>query len=153
VNYTRIFQAAEPIKAGLIGVGAFGGSFLFQARAVARLAVPVVCDRDVAMAHQVCLIRPKVDLVARTTAPLKAGQRLSMLKDHAITGISPELAPAAPIGPENPIPFYLATGNSLKVDVPAGTLLTYGMIDHDPSSTLWQLKQLQDRRFLEQGNV
>ena len=59
MNYKALFQgtksATTPIKVGLIGTGAFGKSFLFQARAVGQLEIPVVCDRELAVARQTCL--------------------------------------------------------------------------------------------------
>jgi predicted homoserine dehydrogenase-like protein len=94
-------------------------------------------------------MRPKVDLVARATKPLKAGQKLNMIKDHVIPGVEPELAPATVMAPNQPIPFYMVAENRVKVDVPAGTLLTYNMVEAPPDSVLWSLKKKQDEAFLD----
>ncbi len=96
------------------------------------------------------VVRPRVDLGIRAAVSLKKGQKLSMGgHHHTIEGAEPELIPAAAHQPHHPIPFYLAANNILKTDVPAGTLLTYEMVDLDAASTLWKLKQLQDKTFLE----
>lgn len=93
-------------------------------------------------------MQPRVDLCAKTTEPLRAGQSLGMIADHAIAGVEPLLLPASPLAPDSPIPFYLAAENRLARDVPAGTVLTYGMVDYAADSPLWQLKQRQDAAFL-----
>lgn len=54
MNYHHLFQRSTPVKAGLIGAGAFGCSFLAQARYTPNLAVPVVCDRQIDLAQIAC---------------------------------------------------------------------------------------------------
>jgi len=58
----------------------------------------------------------------------------------------PNAKPYAPI--PHPIPFYLAGNKKLKVDVPAGTVLTYGMVDRPSDSVLWNLREQQDKKLL-----
>ncbi len=95
-------------------------------------------------------MKPRVDLGIRASIPLRGGQQLAMGgHHHTISGTAPELIPAVPSQPDNPIPFYLAANNVLKTDVPAGALLTYGMVEPNLDSELWKLKQLQDKTFLE----
>jgi predicted homoserine dehydrogenase-like protein len=48
---------------------------------------------------------------------------------------------------DSPVPYYLAAGHKLKHTVEKGKLLTYGMIDHDGQSCLWQLRREQDELF------
>jgi predicted homoserine dehydrogenase-like protein len=55
MNYKKIFQTSRVIKVGLIGTGAFGNSFLFQAQAVPQIDIAAVCDRDVSIARQASL--------------------------------------------------------------------------------------------------
>ena len=55
MNFKALFQHADLVKVGLIGSGAFGNAFLFQAQAIPQITVPAVCDRNVAVARQACL--------------------------------------------------------------------------------------------------
>ena len=95
-------------------------------------------------------VKPRVDLGIRASVPLQGGRQLVMDGPrHTISGIESELIPAGVHQPDNPIPYYLAANNVLKTDVPAGTLLTYEMVEPNLDSELWQLRQLQDKTFLE----
>ena len=91
--------------------------------------------------------RPQVDMVALTSQPLKAGQPLTMQRNHVIPGLEPELMAAQPMVERKPIPYYMAAENTLKVDVPAGMRLTYEMINRPPDSALWALREQQDKHF------
>jgi predicted homoserine dehydrogenase-like protein len=93
--------------------------------------------------------RPIVDLVARTTRPFSKGDRLTITDPHhhAVAGLSPELVTSRPEADAAPIPYYLATGRVLLQDVPAGAMITWGMIDLEPTSTLYRLRQAQDKTW------
>jgi predicted homoserine dehydrogenase-like protein len=72
---------------------------------------------------------------------------------HTVAGIDGELRPAQPIAEEHAIPFYLAVDCTLKVDVAADTLLTYGAVNSavaegNVQSPLWALRRKQDAQFL-----
>ncbi|MDR2614808.1 MAG: flagellar biosynthesis protein FlgA [Candidatus Accumulibacter sp.] len=91
---------------------------------------------------------PHFDLTARATRRLAAGSPLRMGgHHHTIDGASAELHPARPLGPENPVPFYLAANRRLARDVEAGALLTLADIDVDPTSELLALRTRQDALF------
>lgn len=85
---------------------------------------------------------PLVDVVARTRRDFKAGERIG--NDH-----SPDLeflmGLTEPISDEAHVPIHMANGNPLTEDVPAGTLLTVGMIGYAEDSVLWALRREQDR--------
>jgi predicted homoserine dehydrogenase-like protein len=66
---------------------------------------------------------------------------------HTIDGASAELRPARPLGPENPVPFYLAANRRLARDVEAGALLTLADVEIDPASELLALRKRQDAHF------
>jgi len=55
VNYKNLFQSTGVTNVGLIGTGAFGQSFLDQARLIPGIKVSVVCDRDIEIAEDACL--------------------------------------------------------------------------------------------------
>ncbi|MNT92315.1 hypothetical protein D3C72_2335760 [compost metagenome] len=58
------------------------------------------------------------------------------------------IVPAVPVALENPACAHLLTGNCAKVDIPAGTLITYDMVEEPQVSSLWEMRRLQDRTFL-----
>ena len=91
--------------------------------------------------------KPRVDLGVRASRTLQPGCRLTLESDHAIAGVIPEILPAKKMASDSPVPYYMAAGNRLKQIVEAGRLLTYGMIDHDPQSCLWQLRLEQEAFF------
>ena len=92
--------------------------------------------------------RPRCDLVARTTRPLSAGTLLGLDKRHAIAETEPLLLEARPARGNNPVPYYLAAGNKLAVDMPTGTILTCDIIEPPADRILWQLRAEQDDLFL-----
>ena len=92
--------------------------------------------------------KPRVDVGVRASRTLQQGYRLTLQSDHAIAGVTPELLPAKKMASDNPIPYYMAADNRLKYTVETGKLLTYGMIDHNSKSGLWQLRLEQDAFFL-----
>jgi len=51
MNYKQLFQFKGVTNVGLIGTGAFGRSFLAQARRIPGIRVPVVCDQDLEVAE------------------------------------------------------------------------------------------------------
>ncbi len=90
---------------------------------------------------------PQVDLIARSAHDLKAGSTIHSSHEHPNSGLEPVIVPSVSIGNGNPLPFYMAIGNRLNVDVPAGTLLTGAMIEPPLASRLWELRQAQDGVF------
>ena len=98
--------------------------------------------------------RPRLDLTARATRRLSAGSPLVMGgHHHTIDGASAELRPAKPLGPENPVPFYLAANRRLARDVEAGALLTLADVEIDPASELLALRERQDAHFLDGDRI
>jgi len=92
-------------------------------------------------------MRPQVDLVARAGRHLVAGTDLFIADRHSIDGLDAELAPASRIAEGQPLPYYLAAGCRLAVDVLPGTLLTSDMVVPPETSTLWDLRRQQDELF------
>jgi predicted homoserine dehydrogenase-like protein len=58
--------------------------------------------------------------------------------------LEPLLLPAAPPGPEAPLPYYMATGQVLRRPVVAGALLTRADVTPPAGSVLWALRDEQD---------
>jgi predicted homoserine dehydrogenase-like protein len=94
------------------------------------------------------VFEPRVDLVARTTQDLKAGVTIRDGHELPEMLLEPLIMPSMPIEDSNPLPYHLVVGNRARVDVPAGTVLTYEMIEPPSQSRLWELRREQDRTFL-----
>jgi predicted homoserine dehydrogenase-like protein len=92
--------------------------------------------------------RPRFDTAARATHDLKAGERVG--NDHSPT-LRAVMLPAQPMAGDASIPLHMASGNVLRVDVAAGTILATSMIEPPRESALWELRAEQDRHFLLEG--
>lgn len=93
-------------------------------------------------------VRPRVDLVARASRDLEAGEILAMGARHAVGGLDPELHAAGPVGEETPLPYYLASGLKVRRHVRKGDLLRGGDVELASQSVLLKLRLDQDRHFL-----
>jgi predicted homoserine dehydrogenase-like protein len=89
--------------------------------------------------------RPRYDLAKVAARDIKAGENFG--NDHSPM-MTARIIPAAPVAPGNPACAHLLTANRAKVDIPAGTLITYDMVEEPEGSTLWEVRRLQDRTFL-----
>ena len=66
-------------------------------------------------------------------------------------GTAAELIPAAPLGDEAPVPFYLAANRTLVRDVAAGQPIRLADIAIDAASELLALRRIQDAHFFPQA--
>jgi predicted homoserine dehydrogenase-like protein len=92
-------------------------------------------------------LRPSFDLLARISAPLRAGTPLTVGARHTIAGLEPFIGPAGRVGADAPVPYYMAAGCLLARDAPAGAVLTRAHLAPPPASALWRLRDEQDDRF------
>ena len=95
--------------------------------------------------------KPRFDLVARAGRDFKKGDVLEITDHHhhEVSGLSPELLPAAVLEDANPCPYYLATNKTLVEDVVEGSVITAGMLELDNENALYRLRRMQDHHFLE----
>ncbi len=91
--------------------------------------------------------RPRVDLVAEARRDLVAGEQLLMAERHEIPALQHLLKPAQALADDTAVPYYLAAGARVRRNVRAGTILTLGDVEVDPSSALLRLRREQDRVF------
>jgi predicted homoserine dehydrogenase-like protein len=91
--------------------------------------------------------RPRADVGIRATRNLQMGDQLTIMSDHSIWGMEPEIMQAASIVDDNPVPYYLAAGRRLRENLRAGQLLTGSMVDIEKNSVLLELRLEQDRMF------
>jgi len=88
---------------------------------------------------------PSYDVVARAKETLKAGDEIGT--DHS-KNVEYLMRPASALAPNNPIPFHMASGNTLATDVPEGEIITASAIKEPSDTTLWDLRREQDAHFL-----
>ncbi|CDN51845.1 NAD(P)H-dependent oxidoreductase [Neorhizobium galegae] len=89
--------------------------------------------------------RPRYDLVKVAARDIKAGEVFG--NDHSPM-LTARIIPAVPVNASNPACAHLLTGNRATVDISAGTLLTYDMVEEPQGSELWAMRRLQDQTFL-----
>jgi predicted homoserine dehydrogenase-like protein len=91
-------------------------------------------------------VRPRFDVVGRTTRPLPRGTVLAPAgHHHEIPGVEGLLLPARRAEGANPLPFYLTADTALTQDVPAGMIITADMVKRPKASLLWRLRgELED---------
>lgn len=92
--------------------------------------------------------RPRFDLTARAARDLTAGTRLTGADESGALSLEALITPAQPAGGRHPVPFFMAVGRRLKVDLAAGEMLRVDMLDTPVDSTLWSLRRQQDDFFL-----
>jgi predicted homoserine dehydrogenase-like protein len=92
-------------------------------------------------------VRPRVDLVARASRDLEPGEILAMGARHDLDGLEPELHPARPVGETAPLPYYLATGLTVRRHVRQGALLEGADVELPSNSVLLKLRLSQDSEF------
>lgn len=87
---------------------------------------------------------PLYDMVQTAARDMKAGEVVGNDHDPALTA---SLVPATKIGQGSAVPAHMLRGNKLKKDVPAGTLLTYDLVEEPEDSFLWALRRKQEEVF------
>lgn len=90
--------------------------------------------------------KPRYDLVKKAARDIKAGEIFGNDHDNKLKAM---ILPASKRAATNPIPGHMLDGNKAKVDIKAGTIITYDMVEEPEASTLWQLRQQQDDIFLK----
>jgi predicted homoserine dehydrogenase-like protein len=92
--------------------------------------------------------RPHLDLVARATTDLAAGDVLAMGgHHHTMEGTQGELLPGAALSDNAPAPFYLAANCRLARAVARGQVIRFGDLEIPTGSELLALRQRQDALF------
>lgn len=115
----------------------------------AETAMSILCAGLLHTPTGAAEMRPHVDIVATTGRDFGAGETISRLGCLGYDQDLPaSLAPARPLGPENPTPYFMLEGRRLLTDVPAGTVITGAMVEEPRDSELWTLRREQDALFL-----
>jgi predicted homoserine dehydrogenase-like protein len=89
--------------------------------------------------------RPRYDLIKVAAQDIKAGEIFG--NDHS-QQLKARIVPAHPISQGNAACAHLLTGNRAAVDIKAGTVITYEMVEEPAGSILWDLRRKQDKEFL-----
>lgn len=87
------------------------------------------------------LIKPTAEVITIAKRDLKRGEVLDGSGGYTVNGLCEvaEIARAQAL-----LPLGLASGVTLKQDVPQGTAITYGMVELDEQSFILKLRRLQD---------
>ena len=87
-----------------------------------------------------------VDLHACTTRAWKKGEllRITDQHHHEVDGLKPLLQGALPAHNNQPLPYYMAAGQMLACDVPAGAVITREMITPPADANLFSLRDAMD---------
>lgn len=117
---------------------------LYRPYHLASLETPVSIAR--AVIHKESAIypleKPVSDTVAVTKKDIKAGERLDGIGGYCVRGVI-ELHEKTIA--DKLIPIGLITGNTIaKRDIPKGTTLSEDDVQLDESTSVWQLRKLQD---------
>jgi len=92
-------------------------------------------------------VRPTVDLLATAARDLEPGERLVMGPRHVVDGLAHSLAAAQALGPDAPLPYYLAVGGRVRHVVRRGEPLRGRDVELNSGAALLRLRQDQDRHF------
>jgi predicted homoserine dehydrogenase-like protein len=93
-------------------------------------------------------VRPRFDVVGRTSQFLRAGTVLTVAgHHHQIAGVEGLLVEALRAEGDHPVPFYMMGDNRLTCDVPAGTVITAEMVQRPTDSLLWTLRREMEEEF------
>ena len=92
--------------------------------------------------------KPRLDLIAKARLDLKTGTKIPLEHEDNADSFEYLIKPALPIDKGNPIPFYMAAENQVKIDVSAGETITFDMIAEPEDSRLWELRRQQDESFI-----
>jgi predicted homoserine dehydrogenase-like protein len=94
--------------------------------------------------------RPALDLAARADADIPAGTFLTAAgHHHSIKDVSGLLVPGAPLGPDVPVPYYLAANRRLARPVAKGATILCADVELDQGSALLALRRRQDALFFK----
>jgi predicted homoserine dehydrogenase-like protein len=83
-------------------------------------------------------------MYSKTLRPMKAGDTINSDDDINMKAL---LMPAVAVKDGAPLHSYVYHDLKLKKDVPAGTIITYDMVDIPASSALLKLRREMDKHF------
>ena len=92
-------------------------------------------------------VRPRFDLVARANRNLAPGEALDLGPRHTLPMADPLVLPARTLGPDAPVPYYVAAGGRIRRPVPRGRILTLDDVEVDEGRALTRLRRAQDASF------
>ena len=87
---------------------------------------------------------PVFDMYSKTLRPMKAGDTINSDDDRNMKAL---LMPAVAVKDNAPVHSYICHSFRLKRDIPAGTIITYDMVDIPSDSVLLKLRKESDRHF------
>ena len=116
----------------------------------AETSMSILCAGLLQVPTGSATVLPRVDIVAHAARDFRAGELFGAkgaLGFGFDRDLRASLAPARPLGSDQPIPFFMLYGNRLAQNVPTGTVFTCDMIQNPEGSALWGLRKQQDEHF------
>ncbi|KRE15881.1 hypothetical protein ASE63_16825 [Bosea sp. Root381] len=92
-------------------------------------------------------VAPHTDLVAVAKRDFAVGERFELGARHTLPDIEARLQPAAALGMDSPVPYYLSVGAEVVRAVKAGAMVTGGDLAIDQQNPLLTLRREQDAAF------
>lgn len=132
---------------GLISNKAGKSALIFRPHHLCGVETPtsIICAGLLGVTTGSDVYRPSYDIVQTAKVDLKAGY---VFHDDHDPCLKTSVLPAAAMAPGNPAPAHMLQFYKLRYDVPAGTMITYDMVEKPADAALWKLREMQDNLFL-----
>lgn len=89
--------------------------------------------------------QPRYDIVQTAATDLKEGY---VFGDDHDPLLNTTMIATTPMGGKNAVPAHMLQFNKLLHNVPAGSMITYDMVDTPEDSVMWRLREQQDKVFI-----
>jgi len=142
-DYSRMILTTK----GLISNKSNKSALIFRPHHLCGVETPtsIICAGLLGVTTGSDIYRPSYDIVQTTKVDLKAGY---VFHDDHDPGLKTSILATTPMAPNNPVPAHMLQFHKLRYDVPAGTMITYDMVEKTSDAVLWKLREMQDKVFL-----
>ena len=146
VSYDSEYSRTKMIQKGLISNHRGSATLIYRPHHLLGVETPItmLCAGLLEIPTGATEYLPRFDVVARANADFAAGEPHP---DDYKTSLQSLMRPDLSVEASQPLPFHLGNGNPFSKDIPAGTVITADMVVRPKDSTLWSLREQQDRHF------
>ena len=148
VDYDSDHSRKNMIRKGLICNHQGSATLIYRPYHLLGVETPIsmMCAALLGVPTGAIEYRPRFDLLARANADFKAGDLHP--NDYHVS-LQSLVRPACSLKDSQPLPFHLGNGNPFSMKIDAGSVITAEMVIRPEVSTLWSLREQQDRYFLD----
>lgn len=142
-DYSRMILTTK----GLISNKSGKSALIFRPHHLCGVETPtsIICAGLLGVTTGSDVYLPSYDIYQTAKVDLKAGY---VFHDDHDPCLRTSIHPAKPMAPGNPAPAHMLQFYKLRYDVPAGTMITYDMVEKPAGAALWELREAQDKLFL-----